>query len=57
MRKVSVLRTLVFALALAAPLSQAALAGQAEQQAMTNRSGIASLVANPYTASQPTVGD
>ncbi|MDE1904334.1 MAG: hypothetical protein KGI46_10795 [Alphaproteobacteria bacterium] len=58
MRITSVLRTLVFAAALATALTQAALAGQPEQQAMTNQSIAGSFNgAGIYDAVSSTVGD
>jgi hypothetical protein len=61
MRVLTVFRPLVIAVALSAPLAQAALAGQVEQQAMTNQSAAASSFSNggPYSDQllAPAVGD
>ena len=61
MRTSMVLRTLVLAAALSAPLSQVALANQQEQQAMTTQSATAApfFEVSPYSDSllAPSVGD
>jgi len=61
MRNFTVLRALVLAAALSAPLAQAALAGQQEQQAMTSQGALAtpSYGASPYSDAllSPAVGD
>lgn len=59
-RVLTVFRPLVVAVALSAPLAQAALAGQVEQQAMTNHSASASVSnGSPYGDQllAPAVGD
>jgi len=61
MRTSMIFRALVLAGALAAPLSQAALAGQQEQQALSNHAAITSSInggaySNDATLS-PAVGD
>ncbi|MDE2227762.1 MAG: hypothetical protein KGL11_01815 [Alphaproteobacteria bacterium] len=60
MRTSYVLRALVLAAALSAPLAQAASAGQQEQQALASQTVAASagsLGGGVYNAPQPTVGD
>lgn len=60
MRALTVFRPLVIAIALSAPLAQAALAGQVEQQAMTNQSaGTSFSNGGPYSDQllAPAVGD
>jgi len=60
MRTSFVLRALVLAVALSAPLAQVALAGQVEQQALASRTAAASsFSAGPYgdQLTAPSVGD
>jgi hypothetical protein len=60
MRSSTILRALVLATALSAPLAQAALAGQQEQQAMTSQSAAAPLTNGTIYTDQltaPAVGD
>lgn len=53
MRALTILRVLTLAAALSAPLAQAALAGQQEQQAMTNQSAVPAPagITGPYDGS------
>ncbi|MDE1902427.1 MAG: hypothetical protein KGI46_01065 [Alphaproteobacteria bacterium] len=61
MRSLTVFRALVVAVALSAPLAQAALAGQVEQQALANQSVAAAFShGGPYSSDalvSPAVGD
>jgi len=61
MRTFTVLRAFALAAALSAPLAQAALAGQQEQQAMTGQNAVNTpfFGANPYSnaLTAPPVGD
>ncbi|MDE2229771.1 MAG: hypothetical protein KGL11_12125 [Alphaproteobacteria bacterium] len=61
MRTFTVLRVLALATALSAPLAQAALAGQQEQQALVGQSAVTapSFGVGPYSdaALSPAVGD
>lgn len=62
MRTLTILRALTLAAALSAPLTQAALAGQQEQQALVNQSGQSvagtpAFITGPYDGSVSTAGN
>lgn len=59
MRTSTILRALTLAAALSAPLAQAALAGQQEQQAMTSQSAASAptFITGTYDRPVPTVGN